>query len=114
MNPRDAAFIERRARLLRWWPIAAAAMIASLTALTGWLFVHSPMLVNPLALKARIKANDLAPGTLEIVAMMAPALALFCIAVVAIMIFYGFAITANERRYHKIIDAMNKERGADG
>jgi hypothetical protein len=106
MHDDDLRFIEKRARLSRSWKPAGALAITVLAAVLAWLFASSPLLVNPVFVAARIENGMLERVTVDLMALMLPIAVLGCFVTTTIMIVFGFAVFAVERRYLAIIERL--------
>jgi uncharacterized membrane protein len=100
----DSGFLRHRRRLVGLWKLAGPLMLLVLLVFLGWLFVWSPNLVNPYAVANKLSNGEIERSTLELMALILPVSILMNIGITAVMIGFGFAMVANERRYLKIID----------
>ena len=113
-------FITRRSRLVRTWPLAGSALLIMAVSLTAWLFFSSPLLANPLTVWSRLDENSLPQSELVVMAAMLPVVVLACLALLIVLILFGFVAFANEKKYLSIlertIEPLNRpdESGAAG
>ncbi len=69
LSDTDRDFVRRREALLHWWPWAAAALVAAVLGLWGYLLASGSLLVNPWLLFRRLEDNAVTTGTLAALAM---------------------------------------------
>lgn len=105
----DLDFLRLRKRLVRWWPMAAYALLSVLALCLVGLVYNSPYLANPFFVAKQLGSGLIESPTLAISAVLLPVVVLLLFLVVAIFIILGFALFANEKRYLKIIDALLNE-----
>ncbi len=108
LSAKEEAFLEKRARLARWWNVAALGMLAVLAGIALWLYLKSPRLISPGRVLADLEAGTLPVETAETMAVLLPVLVLMCLVIVAVVVFYGFFVFSNERRYHDIIAKLKR------
>lgn len=104
----DDAFLQRRARLHRWWPWAAAALLLAVLGLWGYFFASGSLLVNPWAILTRLEAGDLPPATLAALAVLGAVGFLTLGFVMVAMVGLFWAALRNERR---LLEIVRKLRG---
>jgi hypothetical protein len=110
LTEQDKAFLAKRRRLLRAWPVVGALLLATLLALAAWMLYQSPLLINPRELASRIESDNLPASTLAVMAGLLPFTVLTCFMMVAIVIVYGYGIAATERKYLSILQRAGLER----
>lgn len=110
----DLRFLSRRRRSVRSWKAAAAGMLTVLAAVVVWLALRTPTLINPLAVADRLGAGGLDHGALAAAALLLPFAVLGCFGMVVVIILFGFAVIANERRYLRILDALGERAHGPG
>ena len=109
MDEKDIEFIRQRERLARWWNPVGIVMLAVFGCMVVWLFVVTPNFINPLHVIEQLKAEALEEGTLVVMAGMLPIMVLGLFLVMFTVIALVFVAFANERRYLRIIKALNHE-----
>lgn len=109
IGDKDAQFIEKRRRLIRWWNLVGTMTFAGLVAFVTWMFWAQPRLINPLHVVGELQAGRIPQATLEIMAALLPMVVLAIFFVLAVMIGFTFAMIGNERRYLKMIDRLTAE-----
>jgi hypothetical protein len=116
----ELSFITRRSRLVRTWPLAGSALLIMAAGLTAWLFFSRPLLANPLTVWSRLDENSLPESELVVMAAMLPVVVLACLALLIVLILFGFVAFANEKKYLSILErtigSLNRpdESGAAG
>lgn len=109
ISKKDADFIAKRRRLVRWWNLVGSLTFAGLVLFVAWMFWRQPRLINPLHVVGELQAGGIPQATLEIMAAMLPMVVLAIFFVLAVMIGFAFAMIGNERRYLRIIDQLESE-----
>jgi len=104
----DRHYLEKRERLVRYWPWAGGTLILLPLLLSAWLWFRAPYLVNPWAVSSEILAETLPASTAMLMAAMLPVLMLTFIVFVIAVVLLAFAAFANERRLLRIV----RESGA--
>ncbi|MGZ8163634.1 MAG: hypothetical protein ACXW0H_03775 [Methylobacter sp.] len=110
LKKQDYDYLAKRRRFAALWPMAAWSMLAVLAGFSSWLFIQSPYLVNPVYVFQQLKSGAIDTAIMEIAALLLPAVTLTLLAVVSIIIVFGFSVFANEKRYLAIIDALIKDK----
>ena len=100
----ELSFIKRRSRLVRTWPLAGSALLIMAVGLTAWLFFSSPLLANPLTVWSRLDEKSLPESELVVMAAMLPVVVLACLALLIVLILFGFVAFANEKKYLSILE----------
>jgi hypothetical protein len=104
----ERAYVQRRARLQRWWPWVGGLLLAAVLGLWGYLFLSGSLLVNPWALLERLERNDVGAGTLAALAVLGTmgflSLGIVMLAVLVLL----WAAMRNERRLLDIIRKLER------
>ncbi|MGD2127870.1 MAG: hypothetical protein PVJ33_13005 [Lysobacterales bacterium] len=112
LSPMDRLYLEKRERMVRYWPWAGGALLLALLALAGWMWWNVPHLVNPWAVSMEIRAGTLSEASTLLMAAMLPVLALTFLVFAVVVVVLGFAVAANERRLLRMLRRTGP--GADG
>ena len=112
LSPMDRIYLQKRERMVRYWPWAGGALLIALLALVGWMWWNVPHLVNPWAVSMEIQAGTLSDGSALLMAAMLPVLTLTLLAFAVVVVVLGFAVAANERRLLRLL--RRTEAWADG
>jgi hypothetical protein len=101
----DRAFIARRSRFVRTWPLAGGFLVIALGALVVWLWITRPLMTNPFALARALEAGALPESTLYLLTAMLPVMTLACFGVVGALLVFAFVTFARESRYLRIVES---------
>ena len=105
-SEKDARFLGKRRKLVRWWNLVGSMTFAGLVVFVAWMFWAHPRLINPIHVVGELQAGSISQATLEIMAAMLPMIVLAIFFVLVVMIGFAFAMIGNERRYLRIIDRL--------
>jgi Ca2+/Na+ antiporter len=108
LNEKDLEFIKKRSFFARWWNVVGSVMLAVLVGMALWFFVRVPNFINPFHVIDQLQSGTLQQSTLVVMAAMLPIVVLGLLLVCCTVIGFGFAVFANERRYLRIIEEMQK------
>ena len=78
-------------------------MLAGLALVLAWTWLQSPGLVSFGHVARQLEQGTLDRSLLETAAVILPVVVLTLFVVLGIVIVYGYAVFANERRYQRII-----------
>ncbi len=106
MTDPDLEFVAKRRALSRRWNAVGWALIALIIAALGFLFVTSPMLVNPWETMARVRTDSISKPNLQLMAMLLPVVFLGSFLLLMVVVAFQFAAAANERRLIEIVDSL--------
>ena len=106
LNDADLAFLSRRARLIRWWPLAGITALVIVLGVFASLFFFEPFLANPMVIFARLNNDEIPVATLTLMASFVPIL--FCKLLAVILIMFVFVATSRstEKRYMEMIEKV--------
>ena len=107
LTEQERVFVERRARLVRSWPIVGVICLAGVLCLAVWLWFTRPWLVNPWAVFSGLEAGLIPGPTILLMAAMLPVVVLASLFVLVVCLLYCFAAFSNERRHLEIIGRLN-------
>jgi hypothetical protein len=99
-------FLERRRRLLRWWPVVGWLLLVASFGLALWLLVTAPLLINPVAAAAAIESEQVPWPTIEAMAALLPYASLLALALLVVLVLFMFAAMAQQRRLLALIDSQ--------
>jgi hypothetical protein len=103
LTPDEEAFVEKRRKLARSWPLAGSVMLAALGILTVWLWISTPLLINPWAVFAGLSSKSIPGATLMLMASFLPVVVLACLLILASAVLLAFVAFSNERKHIAII-----------
>jgi hypothetical protein len=107
LTDQERVFVERRARLVRSWPVVGTVCLGVVLVLAGWLWFTRPWLVNPWAVFSGLEAGSIPGPTILVMATMLPVVVLASLFVLVVCLFYCFAAFSNERKHLEIIRRLN-------
>ncbi|CCE22746.1 hypothetical protein [Methylotuvimicrobium alcaliphilum] len=110
LTPQKRDFIEKRRRLTRYWPIGAGLLLASLAALSVWLWNFSPYLANPYCVIERLESGKIDAGMMAMSTLLLPMMTLTVIVLLGLAVVMGFASFANEKKYQAIINKLINDK----
>ena len=104
---RHQAFLEKRRRLLKTWRWIGPLCLLLIFVLLLWLYLHSPLLVNPFEIVSRIENETLESSILSLMALMLPIIVLACFGLLIAIIVFMYAVFSNEKKYMEIINELS-------
>ncbi len=110
LSAQEKAYIEKRIKFARSWPVAGMIMILVLAIIGIWLFWTRPLLINPWFVLSQLKADAMPESTLIIMAAILPVSMLMCMVSVVVFILIGFSVFSKERKYISIIHRLIAEQ----
>jgi hypothetical protein len=72
-----------------------------------WLYLHSPLLVNPFEIASRLENETLESSILPLMALMLPIIVLACFGLLIAIIVFMYAVFSNEKTYMEIISELS-------
>jgi hypothetical protein len=106
----EKAYLDRRQALTtRWWVIGPMLLLA-IGGVVGFLWVRSPLLIDPWRTARLIAAGRVPPTTLAEMAAKLPVVFLVCCVLLVALVLFQFAAVVQERRLLRII----RDRLPDG
>lgn len=103
LHARQQAFLHHRRKLIRTWPVIGGGLLAALLMFSGWLYVRSPLLIDPTEIVRRLQGDGIDPSTLMALASLVPLLLLGCIILLVLLVAFTFAKFRTERKYLAIL-----------
>ena len=89
-------------------------MLVILIGLGVWLLLGFPLMFNPFEVVARLEADSLQPGTLQLMALFLPLAMLMLFGLLVTVLLLVFAAMANDRKYLAIIDRCQASDCGEG
>lgn len=114
LTPDESAFVERRARLIRAWPVLGAVMLLGVLVFAAWVWISRPLLINPWAVMGGLESGAIPDATLSLLAGLLPVVMISCLFVLMVGIGLAFAAFGNERRLIGIIERLSERRDEGG
>jgi hypothetical protein len=104
LTEQDAAFVDRRRKLVQSWPVAGGLCAVVLLGLGVWMWLTRPLLINPWATLRALETSSIPDSTVVLMAGLLPVVVLTCLLLVLAFLVLSFVAFANERRHLAIID----------
>ena len=114
LDEKQLEFLERRRKLVRWWPLGGALLLLIIGGLTALLFWRAPLFVNPFLVESWLKAGQMPDATEAMLAVLLPVMVLLCLFIAAMGVLLAFSANANERRHLKIIAKLQEAAPPSG
>jgi hypothetical protein len=106
----DFQFVAKREKFVKSWPWVGGALVLLMLGYGGYLLFAQPLLINPLHAMEAIGAGQLKPELLTVMAAMLPEAVLMCFVLAGAFLAFSFSVMATERRYLRIIDALQADK----
>ncbi len=110
LSSAEKSFLEKRWKLASAWPWVGTGLLATLLALTTYLWVKAPYLVNPWFVASQLKSGKLSESTITVLAVMLPIVMLGCLVIILSVVLLSFAAFSNERRIIRILHQLLQDR----
>ena len=107
LHARQEAFLHHRRKLIRTWPYAGGGLLAALVLFSGWLYIRSPLLIDPTEIVRRLQGDGVDPSTLMALAGLVPLLFLGCIILLFLLVVFTFAKFRTESKYLAMLDQQD-------
>lgn len=109
LSSADKAFIEKRERRVKYWPLFGAALLATVSAYVAWLWLRMPHMVNPWFVIESLEAGTLPESTIGIMAVMLPVvMAVLLVFAIAVVLLW-FVSFYNERRLIRLVRKLEAD-----
>jgi len=105
----ERRFLLKRKWFVRTWRYAGLILIFAISGISLWLYIKSPLLINPFEVASQIESGTLKESTLTIMALITPIMVLTCLLLLMIIIIFAFVAFSNERKYLRIIESLLQE-----
>ena len=108
MTEKAKEFLKRRKKLLELWRYAAPGLLLIIVGAGAFIYIKTPLLLNPAETLERIKAGDISLPMLQLMAAMLPLVftGLFILLLTLIVLMH--AALKNEKKYMEIISSDGK------
>jgi len=104
-NGSPEAYLKKRRGLLRAWRYAGPLLLLMVGVLAVYVFIRTPMMINPFAVIAALEAGTLAPDMLRLMAVFVPMLFVTVCFLLVVLVLLMYVAFANERKYLEILDS---------
>jgi hypothetical protein len=105
-------YLAGRERLVRRWPAVGAVLLTAIAAVMLYLFLRSPLLVNPWYTARLLEGGSVPQHTMAEMAAKLPVVFLVCCGLMVAMVLVQFAVTITERRLLGLVEELAREGGA--
>jgi hypothetical protein len=113
MTPEQLAYVERRRRQIRYWPVLAAVLVTMLLGFYGWLWLEMPLNLNPALVIGQFQERLLPPEQLVMLAARGSLAMLGCgLFILTIILLISLSLR-NEERLIRLLDEQRRDDGAD-
>jgi hypothetical protein len=99
----ELAYLDSRQALARRWTLIGSLLLLAIGGVLTFLWVHSPLLVNPWRTAELVAGQHVPPLTLAEMAVKLPVVFLICCVLLVALVLFQFAAIGQERRLLKII-----------
>ncbi len=106
INVQSDAFLEKRRKLIAAWSIAGPLSLLGLAAFFVWMYLSTPLLVNPFEVAERLESGAIDEPTLAIMSLLLPVMISLCFLVLVVIILCVYAAISNEKKYLQLIDRL--------
>jgi hypothetical protein len=110
-NRQSERFLEKRRTLLAAWRYAGPLLLLVIGGFAAYLFISTPLLINPVAVAAGIESGSIEQSTLQLLAMFVPFLFITACFLLVVLVVLMYAAFANEKKYLAILDDREELRG---
>ena len=90
------------------WRYVGPILLLAIIVLAAWIFVNSPLLINPYEVISRIKSGTIEQSTFEMMAVILPLIMIFLFLLLVVVIGIMYAAFSKEKRYMKIISEVER------
>lgn len=105
-------YLAGRERLVKRWPAVGAALLTAIAAVMLYLFLRSPLLINPWHTAMLLEGGSVPQHTMAEMAAKLPVVFLVCCGLMVAMVLVQFAVTVTERRLLGLVEVLTREGGA--
>ena len=110
LTTHEKAFVEKRARFVRNWPVVGTAALIVVCGLAVWLWFSTPLLINPWAVISGLRTESIPESTLSLMAAMLPVVSVACLFVLVVVLLLSFAAFSNEKKLITVIERLTSSR----
>ena len=110
-SPEQQAFLDKRRGLIRAWRYVGPVLLLAILGFSAYLFIRTPLLINPFEVISRLEAGTLEESTTVILAAMLPVMFGGMLVLLIAIVLVMYAAIANEKKYVAIIEKLRSTRG---
>lgn len=108
LTGKDQVFIDKRRRLIHWWPLALLFKLLLLAGTWLYLFMRYPALANASFVIDAVAGGTLSADVLHLSALLLPIVVSMLFFVIAVMLLFLHQTVRNERHYQAIIRKLRQ------
>ena len=99
-------FIDKRKKLISAWSIAGPLALLGLAVLFVWLYLQTPLLINPFEVAVQLESGAIDQPTLAMMSLLLPVTISLGFLVMVAMILFIYAMISREKKYLQLIDRL--------
>lgn len=113
LSKADKAFVEKRERRVKYWPLFGAALLVTLVTYGAWLWLKVPYLINPWYVIRRLDAGTLSESTMGVMAVMLPVIMATLLVFAFVVVLLWFMSFRNESRLIRLLRELQDASEGD-
>lgn len=103
-------YLEKRKRLLKSWRYVGPVLLLGILGLVIWLYVNSPLLINPYEVISRIQSGTIEHSTFQMMAVLLPIIMILVIFLLFVVVAIMYTSFSNEKKYIGIVSELNNSK----
>ena len=103
-------YLEKRKKLTSAWRFVGPALLLAILGLAMWIYLRSPLLINPYEAISRMETGHIEKSTLEMMATVLPIVMIIVFLLLLSIVGIMYAAFSKEKKYMEIIGKLNRER----
>lgn len=113
LSKADKAFVEKRERRAKYWPLSGAALLVTLVTYGAWLWLKVPHLINPGHVIERLNAGTLSESTMGVMVVMLPIVIAALLVFAFVVVLLWFISFRNESRLIRLVRELQEASERD-
>jgi uncharacterized BrkB/YihY/UPF0761 family membrane protein len=109
LNQQQNSFLEKRRKLVKSWSYVGPLMMLLVLGLAAYVYVKSPLLINPYEVLARLQSGSIEQSTLMTMAVILPIVFITVCFLLIVLIVMLYAAIANEKKYIEILNGSTTD-----
>jgi hypothetical protein len=114
LNQEQRGFLEKREGFVKSWRYVGPLLFAVIAGFAIYLYVRTPLLINPYEVFARIESGSIERSSLETMALLLPLMFIVVCFLLLVLIVMMYAAFSNEKRYRDIVTALDAGKMGHG
>jgi len=103
-------YLENRKRLLRSWRYVGPVLLLGMLGFVIWLYVNSPLLINPFEIISRIESGTIEQSTFEMMAVLLPIAMIFVIFLLFVNVAMVYVAFSHEKKHLDIVSKLDNSK----